>query len=80
MLAEERQELFNKILFLETKLSQLRISRKTMFYLLEKLECDRKTEVYNLEFENKKLKLKNNHLISCLYKKNKKNFKLVKID
>ncbi|MFA5536647.1 MAG: translation initiation factor 2 [Bacillota bacterium] len=78
MLAEERQELLNKIDFLEAKLTQLKISRKTLFYLLEKLECDKRQQICTLELENKKLKLKNSHLIGCLYKNKKVN--LAKIE
>lgn len=79
MLAEEREELLNKIFILETKLSEIRTSRRTLFHLLEKLEKDRRQELFHLEAENKRLKLKNNHLIHSLYKNGRKNY-LRKVD
>lgn len=72
MLFEEKEELLNRIAMLEARLTEIRTGRRTLLYLLERLEKDKRQQIYHLETENKRLKLKNYQLVRCLYKEKEK--------
>lgn len=55
---------------LEEKVEQLRLSRRILLNLIEKLEKDRLYSLTRLEKENKKLHLANNHYARSLIEKN----------
>jgi len=55
---------------LEEKVEQLRLSRRVLLNLVEKLEKERICSLMRLEKENKKLHLRNNRFARSLVKKN----------
>jgi len=69
---EEEKSLKKKILTLEEKLEHLRVSRRVLMNLVERLEKEKQDEIGRLEGLNRKLKESNSRYARYLIDKNKK--------
>lgn len=67
-----RELLLNRIEELEEQVEQLRISRRVLMNLLEKIEREKRLLLSKLEKENKKLQQNNSKYAQWLWSKNRK--------
>ncbi|WP_366921762.1 translation initiation factor 2 [Metallumcola ferriviriculae] len=68
----EDRKLSRKIEELEEKIHHLRVSRRVLMNLLEKVERERKQDLERLEKENRKLQQANSKYAKDLISKNRK--------
>ncbi|MDA8441959.1 MAG: translation initiation factor 2 [Peptococcaceae bacterium] len=67
----ESQQLHRRITELEEKVEHLRVSRRVLMNLLEKVEREKGGLVTRLELENKKLQMNNSRFAKNLLSKNR---------
>lgn len=70
--AYSRELLINRIKELEEQVEHLRISRRVLMNLIEKIEREKRLLLSNLEKENKRLQQNNAKYASWLWNKNRK--------
>jgi len=68
---EESHYWQKRVAELEEKVEQLRLSRRVLMNLIEKLERERNNSFLHLEKENRKLHLLNHRYARCLLQKNR---------
>lgn len=67
---QELRYLRNRVKDLEKQVEHLRISRRVLMNLVEKIEYERKEDRRHLEKENKRLQISNQRYANCLMKYN----------
>ncbi|MBO8167674.1 MAG: translation initiation factor 2 [Thermoanaerobacteraceae bacterium] len=72
MVKESKEALKKRISILEEKVEHLRVSRRVLMNLIEKLEKEKKQEFERLERINRKLQQSNSRYAKDLILKNKK--------
>lgn len=71
-LLEELELMRNKVSELEEQVEHLRISRRVLMSLIERIEREKRVMINNLEKENKRLQQENKRYAKWIWNKNKR--------
>lgn len=72
----EREDLLRKIAQLEEKIDQLRVSRRVLIQLVERIEREKNSLIEYMEKERKYLKKQNARYARLIMEKNKRLFEI----